>query len=209
MEKCCLWINGKKVADVNGIRENFNISDLRGYFHGGRLADWLLAHGAEKEAELVRMIPKGENPDKMLQDIFCGKDEEKTPPAIIYHKQTEKPAAVNGNGSVAVGGSFNQSSFGGSYTAGIGSFGSYSYQYEYEFSKSSFSATSYTIGSYGFGSFSFGSYRFGSFPTSSFNMGGSFSYDEFVNQQKITDKELLRYFTSEPLNKYGYGIHLI
>ena len=38
---------------------------------------------------------------------------------------------------------------------------------------------------------------------------GSFNYDDFVNALRIKEKALLSYFTSEPLNKFGYGIHLI
>ena len=206
MKNCCLWINGKKITDINGIKENFNISDVRGYFYGGRLADWLSAHDAEKEAELVRMIPSGINPDKILQEIFCGK--EKTVPVVIYHNQTVKPAFIKGGSSFNIDSSFNA----GSYRAVSGSFGSYSHQWEFE--SSSFSVTSFKLGSFNLSSFNLSSFNFGSFITGSFSISallknGSFNYDDFVNAQRIKEKALLSYFTSEPLNKYGYGIHLI
>ncbi len=207
MKYCCLWINGKKVTDINGIKENFNISDVRGYFYGGRLADWLSAHNAEKEAELVRMIPTGINPDKILQEIFC---EKKETPAVIYHRQTVKLDFIKGSSSFTADSSFNT----GSHKALTGSFGSYSHQYQWEFAKFSFSVTSFKVGSFNSGSFSlssfnFGSFVWGSFSVSAFLKNGSFNYDDFVNAQRIRDKALLSYFTSEPLNKYGYGIHLI
>ena len=201
MKNCCLWINGKKISDINGIKENFNISDVRGYFCGGRLADWLSAHDAEREAELVRRIPTGVNPDKFLQDIFC-KKEEATPPAIIYHKQTVRLGYVNGNSSFNVDSSFNKGSFSGSYSFRTGSFGSFRYQFEFE--RSSFSVTSFNITS-----FKIGSFNFGSFSLTALMKNGSFCYDDFVNIQRLKEKALLTYFTSEPLNKYGYGIHLI
>ncbi len=206
MKNCCLWINGKKVTDINGIKENFNISDVRGYFYGGRLADWLSAHDAEKEAELVRRIPDGINPDRILQEIFCEKQE--SLPTVIYHRQTVTPEFIKGGGSFTADSSFNA----GSYKAVAGSSGSYSHQWEFE--KSSFLVTSFKMGSFNFGSFSLSSFNFGSFILGSFSVSalfknGSFNYDDFVNAQRTRDKALLSYFTSEPLNKYGYGIHLI
>ena len=206
MKNCCLWINGKKVKDINGIKENFNISDVRGYFYGGRLADWLSAHDAEKEAELVRMIPTGINPDKILQEIFCEK--KKAVPAVIYHRQTVKPDFIKGSSSFTADSSFNT----GSHKAVAGSFGSYSHQWE--FAISSFLVTSFKMGSFSYGSFNLSGFNFGSFALGSFSVSalfknGSFNYDDFANAQRIRDKALLSYFTSEPLNKYGYGIHLI
>ena len=44
MQNCCLWIGGVKVSDLDGIRDNFNITDVKGYYLGGRLADLSLIH---------------------------------------------------------------------------------------------------------------------------------------------------------------------
>ena len=29
MQNCCLWIGGVKVSDLDGIRDNFNITDVK------------------------------------------------------------------------------------------------------------------------------------------------------------------------------------
>lgn len=210
MKNCCLWINGKKISDVNGIKENFNIADVRGYFYGGRLADWLEAHDCLTEAELVRRIPKGANPDNMLQEIFCGKKEA---PAIVYHKKAVQPPFIKEGNKTAAG----VSSAFGSFTAVSGSFSSFKHQFEYE--KGSFRITSFNVTSFSISSFKQGSFSYSSFANGSFNYGsfagfmtaknGSFNYDDFVNALRIKEKALLSYFTSEPLNKFGYGIHLI
>ncbi|MBQ8791576.1 MAG: hypothetical protein IJZ51_09720 [Ruminiclostridium sp.] len=212
MKNCCLWINGKKISDVNAIKENFNISDVRGYFYGGRLADWLEAHGGSYEAELVRRIPKGANPDNMLQEIFCGKKEA---PVVSYHRKTVQPPFI-GAGSCAEGNmpSSGLSSFNGSYSAVAGSYGSFRFHSGYEFGKGSFKLTSFNLTSFKLGSFAYGSFTYGSFSYGSFSgfltaKNGSFSYDDFVNTLRIREKALLSYFTSEPLNKFGYGIHLV
>lgn len=76
-----------------------------------------------------------------------------------------------------------------------GSFGSYKHQYEYEYE-------------YGSSKTSFGSFNIGSFDITSF-LSGSFSYDELCVGGSFTPKALMLFFSSEPLNRYGYGIHLI
>lgn len=86
---------------------------------------------------------------------------------------------MTGSGSFA--GSFTASSF-------AGSFGSYKHQYEYEYE--------------------YGSFNVGSFDITSF-LSGSFSYDELCVGGSFTPKALMLFFSSEPLNRYGYGIHLI
>lgn len=217
MKNCCLWINGKKISDVNGIKENFNISDVRGYFYGGRLADWLEAHGGTEEAALVRRIPKGANPDNMLQEIFC---EKKEAPEIRYHRKSVQPPFIGAGDTASAGISSANTSF-----AGLsGSFGSFRYQSEYEWETGSFRRTSFKVTSFGVTSFKatsfgYGSLNYGSFNYSSLNYGsfsgfltaksGSFNYDDFVNTLRVREKALLSYFTSEPLNKFGYGINLI
>lgn len=199
MNNCCLWINGKKVSDVQGIKENFNISDVRGYYLGGSLVRWLYSHNAVREAQLVESIPTGINPDKMLFDIFC--TEYKKPD---YHKGV-CCAGVNAAGLSRGSYRTSFSSLSGSYKGFAMSFrptsaGSYRYshEYEYEFETNSFKRTSFRIGSFG------GSYLYGSFAGSWINGYGS--YDIYGS---FTEKQLSIYFTSEPLNYYGYGINLI
>ena len=69
----------------------------------------------------------------------------------------------------------------------------YRHSYEYE---------------YGSGKTSFSSFNIGSFDITSF-LSGSFSYDELCEGGSFTPKALMLFFSSEPLNRYGYGIHLI
>lgn len=187
MENCCLWINGKKVSDARGIRDNFNLADVRGYYLGGSLARWLYSHNAENEARQVEEIPNGANPDKFLTEIFGKKF---ISPA--YHTAKKR---LSDSTALFVNGSFN-SSYGGSYRISSGLFssykaaGSYSYEFEYEHETGSFRLTSFWHGSSYHSSWNYGS--FGSYINSNFN-----------------EKALLMYFTSEPLNCYGYGIQLI
>ena len=56
MQNCCLWIGGVKVSDLDGIRDNFNITDVKGYYLGGRLADWLRLGGYDNEAARIPSI---------------------------------------------------------------------------------------------------------------------------------------------------------
>ena len=218
---CCLWINGKKISDLKGIRENFNITDIRGYYLGGRLADWLYCHDGEYEAKLVEAIPKGTNPDKMLHDIFC--NSYKRPDYHVGRKDAAKAFIF-------------ACSYGGSYARALGSakldsakmlltsfvttsakaiigsarrtsFGSGRHEHEFEFKIGSFLKTSFALGSFNLGSFILGSFRAGSFA------GGSYKGADLVGGEdggEPFDKAAaLAYFTSEPLNMYGYGIHLI
>ena len=218
---CCLWINGKKISDLKGIRENFNITDIRGYYLGGRLADWLYCHDGEYEAKLVEAIPKGTNPDKMLHDIFC--NSYKRPDYHVGRKDAAKAFIF-------------ACSYGGSYARALGSaklgsakmlltsfvttsakaiigsarrtsFGSGRHEHEFEFKIGSFLKTSFALGSFNLGSFILGSFAAGSFA------GGSYKGADLVGgedgSEPFDKAAALAYFTSEPLNMYGYGIHLI
>ncbi len=217
MKNCCLWINGKKISEAKDIKENFNIADVRGYFLGGRLAEWLYEHGADDKARMIESIDKNSNPDKALYDIFCA---EYVMPQ--YHKGNSAPcrkndsivsSAVNSfaTGSFKMNSSYKVSSFRSSFNNNNNNNNNRG-----SFAITSFNITSFRLTSFNFGSFTFGSFRAGSFKAGSFSLdkllaekGGSFSYDEFVNCCGFDEKQLLVYFTSEPLNRYGYGIHLI
>ena len=76
MQNCCLWIGGVKVSDLDGIRDNFNITDVKGYYLGGRLADWLRLGGYDNEAARIDNIDRNGDVDKALEDIFTGTNEE-------------------------------------------------------------------------------------------------------------------------------------
>lgn len=204
MKNCCLWIGGEKVSDLEGIKKNFCITDVKGYYLGGRLADWLRAHGAEREAQLVEAIDKNGEVDTALENIFKDKPAEDKFTAYQFNNVTP-PFLANGNGAgLSPNGSF------GSFTAGsfgVGSFkiGSYrhSHEYEYEFHNGSYKKTSFTATSFGYGSFGFGSFNLSSF------IFGSFSYEDLCEGGSFTPAALMLFFSSEPLNRFGYGIHLI
>lgn len=204
MKNCCLWIGGEKVSDLEGIKKNFCITDVKGYYLGGRLADWLRAHGAEREAQLVEAIDKNGEVDTALEDIFKDKPAEDKFTAYQFNNVTP-PFLANGNGAgLSPNGSF------GSFTAGsfkVGSFrvGSYrhSHEYEYEFQSGSYKRTSFMATSFGYGSFGFGSFNLSSF------IFGSFSYEDLCEGGSFTPAALMLFFSSEPLNRFGYGIHLI
>ena len=211
MQNCCLWIGGVKVSDLDGIRDNFNITDVKGYYLGGRLADWLRLGGYDNEAARIDNIDRNGDVDKALEDIFTGSAEEsdsdnKDGEYGGYHFKTVTPPFLKreaGTVVLSADGSFRlpvmtgSGSFPGSFTASsfAGSFGSYKHQYEYEYE-------------YGSGKTSFGSFNIGSFDITSF-LSGSFSYDELCVGGSFTPKALMLFFSSEPLNRYGYGIHLI
>ena len=208
MKNCCLWIGGEKVSDLEGIKKNFCITDVKGYYLGGRLADWLRAHGAEREAQLVEAIDKNGEVDTALEDIFKDKPAEDKFTAYQFNNVTP-PFLANGNGAgLSPNGSFGYGSlYGsfGSFTAGsfkVGSFrvGSYrhSHEYEYEFQSGSYKKTSFTSTSFGYGSFNLSSFIF-----------GSFSYEDLCEGGSFTPAALMLFFSSEPLNRFGYGIHLI
>ena len=211
MQNCCLWIGGVKVSDLDGIRDNFNITDVKGYYLGGRLADWLRLGGYDNEAARIDNIDRNGDVDKALEDIFTGSAEESDSDnkdgeyGGYYFKTVTPPFLKREAGTVVLSadGSFRfpvmtgSGSFVGSFTPSsfAGSFGSYKHQYEYEYE-------------YGSGKTSFGSFNIGSFDITSF-LSGSFSYDELCVGGSFTPKALMLFFSSEPLNRYGYGIHLI
>ena len=207
MQNCCLWIGGVKVSDLDGIRDNFNITDVKGYYLGGRLADWLRLGGYDNEAARIDNIDRNGDVDKALEDIFTGSAEEsdsdnKDGEYGGYHFKTVTPPFLKreaGTVVLSADGSFRfpVMTGSGSFTASsfAGSFGSYKHQYEYEYE-------------YGSGKTSFGSFNIGSFDITSF-LSGSFSYEELCVGGSLTPKALMLFFSSEPLNRYGYGIHLI
>ena len=202
MQNCCLWIGGVKVSDLDGIRDNFNITDVKGYYLGGRLAEWLRLGGYDDEAARIDTIDRNGDVDKALEDIFTGTNEEaecenNSGEYGGYHFKTVTPPFLKreaGTVVLSADGSFRLPVMTGSGSF-AGSFGSYKHQYEYEYE-------------YGSSKTSFGSFNIGSFDITSF-LSGSFSYDELCVGGSFTPKALMLFFSSEPLNRYGYGIHLI
>lgn len=129
------------------------------------------------------------------------------------------------------GGSLVRGSFGGSFAGGsfgsyrgsyrFGSFGSYrfgSLMHEWEWEwvlgsfrrrAGSFAGTSYRAGSFNFGSF--GSFRFGSFANAALPFG-IFPRDRYGSLVMFLDEyDRIMYETLKkcPLDRFGYGIHII
>ena len=223
----CLWLGGKKVQTVEQLRENFHLQHLCGYLLGGSLARWLEAAGDPDLADKVRGIDLSADYEEQLLVIF-GKKQQL--PAYVPDNSpvpavTAASCSFKGDvGSFSAGGSFsaehgsfsvNASSFApssgffGSFKSGNnnnnnnngGSFGTGSYGFG-SFSKS---LGSFSMGSFGFGSFA-GSFSAGSFIFSASDLS-SFSFDKY--QQLEPEKKVMINLSSEPLNRYGYGIHLI
>ncbi|MGN0687699.1 MAG: hypothetical protein ACI4KA_06320 [Oscillospiraceae bacterium] len=234
---CAIWLNRRKVFSADEISANFDIAAIRGYFLGGSLIKWLEANGGQDYAKALSALdPADPELNDKLSSVFtkekCTVPVHRADEHLIRAVDAMKGAggvcssgsytssgsALYGSGSYALGlyGSFG--SFGG--FGGFGSFGSRTWQWEWEWEYrfGSFGAGSFRYGSFSAGSFG-GSYRLGSFGGSyrfmpfgaelgsyrGFPLGGSFrpmtscEYDEIM----------YRCLNMCPLNRFGYGIHLI
>lgn len=200
----CLWLGGKKVQTVEQLRENFHLQHLCGYLLGGSLAKWLEAAGDPDLADKVRNIDINGDYEEQLLIIF-GKKQQL--PAFVPDNSpalalTAAPCSFKGKASSFAAGSFgsfrgnnnNNNNNGGSFRTG--SFVSGSYRYAFG---------SFAGGSFGLGSFA-GSFSAGSFSLDNSDLA-SFSFDNY--QQLAPEKKVMINLSSEPLNRYGYGIHLI
>ena len=145
---CCLWFNRCRISDAAEIAENFDIAALRGYFLGGRLADWLREHGGEAFADkLANIAPDSPDLDAQLARVF-GKSEPEH--RVVFGGNPAAEQRVPDAGSFASSGAM-----GSSYAAGSGFFGG--------FVAGSGSAGGYLSGSGYYGSFLSGSYSGGSY----------------------------------------------
>ncbi|MCL2077462.1 MAG: hypothetical protein FWH08_03535 [Oscillospiraceae bacterium] len=115
-------------------------------------------------------------------------------------------------------GSYNFGHYGfGSYNFGSYNFGLYGFGLgSYNFG--SYGLGSYDLGFYGFGSYDFGSYDFGSYDFGSYDSGSYISADRIVSNPNDyvfgSCYDALRawlesFLNNCPLNRYGYGIHII
>lgn len=210
----CLWLDGKRVENLTQLRENFHLQSLCGYLLGGSLGAWLEAAGEPQLAEKVKSIDLEGDYEKALTDLFGRK--EVLPPFEADFGGGFVPFARAG--SFAPGSSFassfgsfyigsfsannnNNNNGGGSYS--LGSFflrtGSYSLGSFY----TAVSSGSFFVGSYSLGSFAGGSFAL---PTGSF-APGSFSFDAYSRLSPM--EKIAVNISSEPLNRFGYGIHLV
>ncbi len=233
--ECALWLNKKKIFKADEISDNFDIAAIRGYFLGRSLVKWLSANGGEIYAEALSGIsPDAPNLNDLLTEIFTGVKKNTVPTHsaddnLIIAVDRLRGVPTDGSFAAASGmassfnsellGSFKWSSF-----SNFGSFGPFSYgsfgkfsEWEWEWALGSFRKVSGSFG--GFGSYSFnfggaGSFNFGSFNYSSFPWNydklGSFADGSFAfpNADEY-DEIMYRTLGLCPLNRYGYGIHLI
>lgn len=258
----CLWLNGKKVYDLQQLKASYDAEAVALYCLGGGLSRWLRDCGESEAAEKVEQIDLSQSIPAQLAAIF-GVDPPKT------EEQPYRPAKASAapisapNGSFALpssltpdaplspssfGSSFDTSSFNTSsftFSNMTTSFlttsfftTSFGYEHEYEYESGSFTASSFSLYLSSFftetafltGSFSLGSFTLGSFSTeyASFPISGSFSpiLSSFSpksaeaasttpapapeKEPSLTPQQKFELnLSSNPLNRYGYGIHLI
>lgn len=232
---CSLWIGGKKVSSADEIIENYDAASVRGYFLGGCLCRWLRSHNGDKIAEnLEKIAPSvgGEQLNDMLAAAFgqkkCAAPTHKCDLQLIreidrLRGESSIPSSAYGSGYFGSLGKSRRAGYGSAASFRFGS-GSYSHRWEWEYRLGSFGKGSYgsfwiTVGSYkGFGG-SFG--RAGSFVRAG-SFGGSFGKYPFASGSFAApvcgsfamtadeyDEIMYRCLGICPLNRYGYGIHLI
>ncbi len=236
---CAIWLGRKKISSAAEIADNFDIAAIRGYYLGGSLIIWLKAHGGEAYINALSALdPRDPALNDRLTEIFVQKKCEaivhKAGESLIRAVNMLKcggtaSSSANGSYSYSLGsysfGSFTAGSFkGGSFR--FGSFGK-AWQWEWEWRFGSFRSGSFRFGNtsfggsyrYSLGSFGYSSYRLGSFDRrtlSSLPIGmlpssyrgvplGSFrqmTADEY-------DEIMYHCLNMCPLNRFGYGIHLV
>ena len=238
MRVFCLWLNGKKISNPSDIRNNYDSEALRGYYLGGSLSKWLEMAGDSEKARLVEKVKPNGNIDRQLAVIF-GLVREDKPVRKTEKKPKLPEGNGSFNSHLLPAsfsfGSFTGSFVSGSFA--LGSFNSLLLSTSFSFG--SFRVGSFTLGSFRLnnnnnnngGSFSVfgGSYAVfagsfsigaGSFNSGSFN--GSFgavaqpknpkAQTAFVKSEKkplTPEQKITINLSSEPLNRFGYGIHLV
>lgn len=192
--KCCLWLDGKKVEKASNIRNNFDAAALQGYLLGGSLITWLENNGGKAYADKLKKIDLNSNIAVQLEKVFSVKSEKKLDYAVSYLPCIKSFAQSN---CVSSFGGLSSSSFTNGSFANI-------------FTNSSFSIGSFAVGSFTVSSFKIGSFAISSFTNGSFaqSSGGSFVFAkaELTAQEYEKTIDILALC---PLNKFGYGIHLI
>lgn len=219
----CLWLNGRKISNSADIVTNYDSEALRGYFLGGILVRWLKMAGDNAAAEKVASIDINGDIDAALAIAFGLIDK----PLKTFQPVTAESPAIT-EPTFALQNSFNmQQPTASSFTAAT----SFTAPIPISFtaaSLSSFGALASTSFSTAL-STSFSTFG-GSF-TGSFAMSTSFSdvYSSFISgsfraavqqiepvktavqeEKALTPQQkVLINLSSEPLNRFGYGIHLL
>lgn len=219
--KCALWLNRRRVFSAEEIPASFDLASLRGYFLAGSLVPWLRDNGGAAFAEKLGGL-SADDPalNDRLTEVFCGVLPEPCRPqaATPFTGEAERAGAAQGacsfGGSGGAGGSLS-----GSFRQGAASykgFGSLTWESLQEFG-SWRAAASYK----GFGSMT------GSGASAASGAFGSFALDRFLaNWERVLrweqprgsftmlledeyDRILLLTLAKCPLDRYGYGIHVL
>lgn len=218
---CALWLNRCKIRDASEIPRNLDIASLRGYFLAGSLVEWLREHnGADYAAELEKIPLDCPELNSRICEIFGGSPVH----GIPLNGKTAESGIYTGYGSYTSFGSSPNiwkilARFWGSFGGSWNFFGSGIHEWEWEWLfklhgfYGSFGSFSLTSGRYestlenlftrlNFGSFSsFGSFR--SFP---WELLGSYRGSPILDEYDLI---LLQTLMNCPLDRYGYGIHVI
>lgn len=197
----CLWLNNKKIYNASEIKNNFDLKSLRGYFLGGSLINWLIRNSGDDIAEYLNnvLIPESGNVDGILEYAFGIRG--------------NLPVIADETINVLVNNEFSNKKY---------EFSSFPHSFSLRLT-SGISSVYSIFGSYKAGSFLYLSSGFGGSFTGSwiFIKSSGFQYTSSGTLKNInsfssnTDTDF--YIPSEvksniekcPLNKYGYGIHLI
>lgn len=208
----CLWLNGNKVYDISQLRAFFDASALCGYFLGGSLIKWLISIEENELADKVNNLDPHGDITSQLAVIFGIKEPEMPPfvptagaaemscgavSASSYNAVSSFSPAYSSFASIA-----SYSSFGVNIASSFGSFLNSSFfnsSFSGSFSIAYGSSFSETIGSFS---------KTGSF-TAETSINGSFSPDAETRSSALPENKLVENICLSPLNRYGYGIHII
>lgn len=204
MRVFCLWLNGRKIKNPSDIRNNYDSEALRGYYLGGSLSRWLEASGDSNKARLVDKVNPDGDIDRQLAEIF----------GLIKRDKPLK-RAKNAVHAVATSSSFNLGSFAissfnlGSFAISSFNLGSFRLSNNNNNNNGSFSVFGGSFSLFA-GSFSLGSFGGGSFGAVSRACVKRSEPEKKAEGKKLTAEEkIVINLSSEPLNRFGYGIHLI
>lgn len=228
--ECALWLNRHKIYSADEIAGDPDIVNLRGYFLGGSLVEWLNEHGGAHYAEKLEKLDR-DDPElnEKLAAIFSGSPEG----GKRFGESAPERIPQDADGSFAFGAVRGSSVFPVSYGSlvrlrsenGSFRFGSGMHEWEWEWLFRKYRGS---FGSAGYGSFgrylnllkygSFGSFFLGSF----WSMGnfGSFSALEIFAPDELNapnalegldeyDRIMYETLMMCPLDRFGYGIHNI
>ncbi|MCQ2372704.1 MAG: hypothetical protein MJ050_01345 [Phascolarctobacterium sp.] len=62
-----IFSNGRIIKDLEGLRNNFNIADIYGYYKNGKLVEWLRHRNYEREYIRIQQIKEKD------RNVICGK----------------------------------------------------------------------------------------------------------------------------------------